>query len=197
MSEKIGSPVVTDFQKANALGEYLTHAHPQSKSSDPEQVTPLLRLRIPFPDPHALSEVRLDEIITFREHYSDERRNLRDELEGLTKEVPTITDPNRLRDYLHDKQARLDEAIKDHRRAFDRLYVRSLPSILQISVPTGVMALASLSHLPGSFLTAVAGIGVASLACAWWAKFREDQVTLKTKPYQYLLTLERNFEYNR
>jgi hypothetical protein len=37
---------------------------------------------------------------------------------------------------------------------------------------------------------------VALLALGWWAKFKDDEVTIKAKRYQYLLTLEERFECN-
>jgi hypothetical protein len=85
---------------------------------------------------------------------------------------------------------RLDEAIKAHRRAANRFYVRALPSVLQISVPTGAIALGGLAGIPSAILQALGLGAVAVLTAAWWAKFRDDQAALRATPYQYLLTLE-------
>lgn len=193
MSEKIGSPVVTDFKTNNAIGEYLTNANPASREESPELGTAMLRLRIPFPDTETIADVPLGEILKFRDRYADERRNLRDSLEDLMKDVPKISDHNAVRDHLRDKQARLNKAIEDHRRAADRFYIKAIPSILQISVPTGPMALAAFFHAPVSVLAAVGTGAVASLALAWWAKLKDERVAVKAKPYQYLLTLEEHF----
>jgi Family of unknown function (DUF6236) len=196
MSEKIGSPIVTDFQKNNAIGEYLTHANPTSGETSPDRVMAMLRLRIPFPDTDKVAEVPLREIMEFREKYADQRRNLRDSLEELMKEVPTISDKNDLCDHLHDKQARLDQAIAEHRKAADRFYAKTIPSVLQISVPTGPLALAAALHAPPLTLAVLGTGAVALLALGWWAKFKDDERTMEAKPYQYLLTLERRFGSN-
>jgi hypothetical protein len=193
MSEKIGSPVVTDFQRNNAIGEYLTHANPVSSERSSPRGAAMLRLRIPFPDTDATAGVPLREIIEFREKYADQRRNLRDALEELMKDVPTISDQNDLRDHLRDKQARLDKAIQEHRGAADRFYAKTIPSVLQISVPTGPLALGVALHAAPLTLTALGAGAVALLALAWWAKFKDEEATIKAKPYQYLLTLEEHF----
>jgi hypothetical protein len=226
MSEQIGSPVVTDLQKNNAIGEYLTHANPASAetSSDrdtemlrfripsieeylthanpasaetsSDRGTAMLRLRIPFPDAEAVARVPLREILEFREKYADERRNLRSIIEDLMKDVHTISDKNELSDHLNDKQSTLDKAIKEHRRAADRFYVKTLPTVLQISAPAGPMALATLLGAP-PLTVAVLGAGsVALLAVCWWAKFKDDEAAVKAKPYQYLLSLEQRFGSN-
>jgi hypothetical protein len=153
----------------------------------------MLRLRIPFPDTETLAEVPLRKILEFRERYADERRNLRDSLEDLMKDVPKYPDQNALCDYLRLSQATLDKAIEDHRRAADRFYVRMIPSALQISIPTGITALAATFHASGSTLAAFGAGAVASLTMAWWAKFKDEEAAVKAKPYQYLLTVEGRF----
>jgi hypothetical protein len=193
MGEKIGSPIVTDLRKNNSIGEYLAHGNPASGESNTDQGMAMFRLRIPFPDDEALARVPLGEILNFREKYADERRNLRDALEALMKDVPTISNEDDLSDHLRDKQARLDKAIEDHRRAADRFYVKSIPSFLQISVPTGPMALATLLHAPPLTVGILGAGAVAMLALGWWAKFKDDESGIKAKPYQYLLSLEKRF----
>ena len=162
----------------------------------PDRGTAMLRLRIPFPDAEAVARVPLREILEFREKYADERRNLRGAIEDLMKDVHTISDKNELSDHLNDKQATLDKAIKEHRRAADRFYVKTLPTVLQISAPAGPMALATLFGAP-PLTVAVLGAGsVALLALGWWAKFKDDEAAVKAKPYQYLLSLEQRFGSN-
>jgi hypothetical protein len=196
MSEKIGSPVVTDLQKNNVIGEYLTYANPASGEISPERGKPMLRLRIPFPDVEAVARAPFEEILDFRNKYADERRNLRTAVEDLMKDVHKISDENQLSDYLNDKQAALDKAIKDHRGAADRFYTKSIPTVLQISAPTGVMALAHSLGAP-HLTVGVLGAGcVALLALGWWAKFKDDEAAVKAKPYQYLLSLEQRFGSN-
>jgi hypothetical protein len=59
MSQKIGSPPVTNSDLANSFGEYLAHASPQCVVTIPGQGTAMLRLRIPFPDSRSLRNVPL------------------------------------------------------------------------------------------------------------------------------------------
>src|SRR5260370_20489869 len=113
---------------------------------------------MPFPSADSLMEVPIEHIIKFRELYSDERRNLREALEEMMKSVPTIDDENHLRDHVHDKQGRLNDAIKAQRGALERFYVQGVPSVLQISVPTGPLALAAVMGAPPVTL-AVLGVG--------------------------------------
>jgi Family of unknown function (DUF6236) len=137
-----------------------------------------------------------EEILDFRKKYADERRNLRFAIEDLMKDVHKISDKNQLSDYLNDKQAALDKAIKEHRRAADRFYAKTIPTVLQISAPTGAMALANSLGAP-PLTVAVLGVGcVALLALGWWAKFKDDEAAVKAKPYQYLLSLEQRFGTN-
>lgn len=193
MSETIGSPVVTDLRKTNAVGEYFAHANPGSGEEHADRGVAMLRLHIPFPNTEALARVPFSEILDFRENYSDERWNLREAIEELMKDVPTISDENNLRDHLHDKQARLDKALRDQRKAADRFYAKTIPSLLQISAPTGVLALAGRLGAPPLTLTALGAGTVALLALAWWAKFMDEEAAVKAQPYQYLLSLEERF----
>jgi hypothetical protein len=98
------------------------------------------------------------------------------------KDVPTISNKGSLSDRLRDKQVRLDKASKHHRRAATRFYLKNLPSLLQISVPTGPMALAAALHAPPIALGAIGAGAVAILAFGWWAKFKDDESGLKAKP---------------
>jgi hypothetical protein len=193
MSEKIGSPIVTDRKRNNDVGEYLTHANPTPGEENIEQGRAMLRLRIPFPDADRVAKVPIRKILRLREKYADQRRNLRDAVEELMKEIPTISDANDLRDHLRDKEARLNSAIQEQRRAADRFYNKTLPSFLQISAPTGLLALGINAGMPPFILTVIGAGAVALLARGWWAKFKDDEAAIKAKPYQYLLTLEDRF----
>jgi hypothetical protein len=117
-------------------------------------------------------------------------------LHSRSKPTRWTPDKNDLCDHLHDKQARLDQAIAEHRKAADRFYAKTIPSVLQISVPTGPLALAAALHAPPLTLAVLGTGAVALLALGWWAKFKDAERTMEAKPYQYLLTLERRFGSN-
>lgn len=188
MSEKIGTPLVTNSPQVGAFGEYISFGK-LSKPSTKETLGTLLKLDIDFPTPESLQDIPVSKVLKFHEQYKDERQRFRQAIESITTVGSEITDPNALADFFSQQGKEIKSAIEDHRKTLDELKVKSVGSLLGVSAPTAVAAAAGLAIPPVAAV--LTGVGVAVSLVQWWAEVRGNQrEKIKGSPWHYLLSVK-------
>ncbi len=188
MSEKIGTPLVTNASQFEAYGEYLSFGKPTSSQTEYLPGV-LLKLGIEFPHAEALTELSILEILKFREQRKDERKRFRDVIELITVKANTITDPNQLEDFFSSKGEEIKSAIQDHRKVLDELNVKTFSSLLSVSAPTAIATTAGLAVPPVAM--ALTGMGIGISLVNWWAEVRKERrEKTQASPWHYLLSMK-------
>ncbi len=191
MSEKIGTPLVTDSPQLGSCGEYISFGKPGNPSQPQAEELHgvLVKLNIPFPTPEELKDVSIKDILKFREQRKDERKRFRKAIESITVEASTISDPNQRKDFFSSQGEEIKSAIEDHRRVLDELNVKTFSSLLSVSAPTAIATAAGLAVPPVAM--AMTGMGIGISLVNWWAEVRKERrEKTQASPWHYLLSIK-------
>ncbi len=193
----MNTPPVTDNLGFQACSDYFLYGKlsTSDRGLGTSHDSVLLNLDLQFPGPEDLKHVRLADIVKFNRHHVDERRRLRKAIEEVSATIASLEDQNSVSDFLAEKRDEVQEAISDHRKALDELAVSSLSSLLRISSPAAMTALATqvaqLNAVSAGILT-VAGFLVGFVG--WWAKTRQERRrTVRSFPWHYSLSVASKF----
>jgi hypothetical protein len=193
MSNSIKAPPVTDTLEYLDLGEYLSFGKvPRNPSSEPHSI--LLNVGIDFPDPQSLKEIPISTVLNFHENRQDERRRFRQAVESITAEANKVTNPIALQGFFSEKGREIKSAVEDHQKALDELKIKSIGSLLKISVPTMISALSPALVAPQLAPVLTVG-GITWSLIEWWAEIRgQRREKIKSCPWHYLLSMKQVYK---
>ena len=139
--------------------------------------------------PENLDSITVDQIISFRTRYNDERHRFYNAVSALAKDIPKIRDPESFRDCLNHHEKTIQLAVKDLRLSLGGIAIACTTGFLGLSIPAWASAVGT--TFPNLAVPVAAG-GMLTMACGLLG--REGLNYYKAKqnsPYSYILSIKR------
>jgi hypothetical protein len=194
ISERQRAPLVSDSVEMETGGSYFQHSrHSSTPSPRQKDVSfQLARLVIPVPSPTNLANCSMRKILEFHAARADERRQFRGAIEKMVEGAGALNDLAATKDFLEEKKSVIRGAMKAQKLTMQDLGVEVKSSLMAVSVPSGIAALAS-GFEPVSM--ALMGGGALLLSfVSWFTKARgEKRKAIRESDWHYLLQVEQEF----
>jgi Family of unknown function (DUF6236) len=150
----------------------------------------VVTLDLPFPNATALADVPWKKIIAFRKDHEDQRLEFRKTINEVAEKLPHDADPDAIKDTIEGERQRLRIALREHKKAMDRLITSTAASSFQIGIPTLFAKGLEATTLPKESVITLTATAVAIVGVGWWARYKGERAKLLASPYQYLLSVK-------
>lgn len=193
MGEAIKAPLVTDNPKFSPSGDYLLFASaPPVKDADADRAV-LGKLGIALPTPETLVTVPMTKILAFKKQRADELARYRASVQTLLTGVAEREDPVALQDFLAAKQREIESSMKDYRWLLKELGVGAVNSVLKLTIPAGLGAVAAkVTEWADPTWMGVAGLSI-GFAALWAEISGKRRKAAKENPWLYASEAQRKF----
>lgn len=191
-SRNLNTPMLTDSRPLEMGSMYFNTIDGSIKPIPDGSV--FARVMFPFPSQSQLSMVSVEDFMSFRDDKKDERRRFRQEMQAFPSEIEGMQSDEAVRDYLDDKEAKIESMMANHMDAMRQFQVMSAWDFMSISIPASAPAI--LGFLAAGAATGgIASVGFLTIGILrWYGKHRvEQQRIIESCPYHYLLSLKREF----
>lgn len=156
----------------------------------------LARMTVRFPSPAALRNVSTDRLIKLRDQYRQERGRFRLIIHEQGQALVSLPSEAALRDHMSALSTRIEDEIRAQRSLGRELAVGDAWSLLSISVPASLPAMAALAGVEPIIAT-VAGIAAIGLGGTHWflERRRKRKDAAADFPWYYLMLMERELSH--
>jgi hypothetical protein len=198
ISEKQNAPLLSDSFEMETGGTFFQHSRISQKFAQRNKEDTgfqLARMVLSVPRTVNLATVPMQEILKFHSKYEPERMKFRQAIEKMVTDVAKIEDKNAIKDFLDQQKKTIKNALKDQESTLDELGVGMTHSLLSVSIPSGLAAVAVATHFDPITTAIASGVGIAFSVISWMAKVRgERRKAIRGSDWHYLLRIDEHFK---